>query len=80
MDEWRGFESPLGALQLGLTIPQSPGRAPEEPMSNLRKLAQHRAHQSGQAWAVVRRSHGLSVLSLRLARGAKGVEILEVVR
>lgn len=49
-------------------------------MSNLRKLAQHRAHQSGQAWAVVRRSHGLSVLSLRLARGAKGVETLEVVR
>lgn len=49
-------------------------------MSNLRRLAQHRAHHSGQPWAVVARSHGLSVLPLRLARGAANVRILEVVR
>lgn len=52
-------------------------------MSHLRKLAAHRAHTSGHAWAIVERSHGTSVLSLRLAQVAarRGtVKILEVVR
>lgn len=49
-------------------------------MSNLRKLAAHRAHHTGTPWCICRRSHGLSVLSLRLARAAVGVKILEVIR
>lgn len=52
-------------------------------MSNLINLAKHRAHQTGNAWAVVRRSHGFSVMSLRLAREAvkRGtVTILQVAR
>lgn len=49
-------------------------------MSNLRKLAAHRAHHTGMPWCICWRSHGLSVLSLRLARGARDVKILEVVR
>lgn len=52
-------------------------------MSNLIKLAQHRAHLTGEPWAVVRRSHGLSVMSLRLTREAvkRGtVTLLQVAR
>lgn len=49
-------------------------------MSNLIRLAQHRAHHTGRPWAVVRRSHGISVMSLRLAQGARNVEILAVAR
>lgn len=50
-------------------------------MFNLRRLAQARAWATGCPWAVVRRSHGLSVMSLRLASAAaRSVEILEVAR
>lgn len=49
-------------------------------MFNLRRLAQARAWATGCPWAVVRRGHGLSVMSLRLASAARSVEILEVAR
>ena len=48
-------------------------------MFTLRRLAQARAWATGYPWAVVRRGHGLSVMSLRLANVAS-VEILEVAR
>lgn len=44
-------------------------------MKALIALAQARAWESGRPWAVVRRSHGMSVCSLRLARN---VEIVAV--
>ena len=49
-------------------------------MSNLYRLAKARAWDTGRPWAVVRRGHGLSVMSLRLATASRNVEILEVAR
>lgn len=43
-------------------------------MDALRIIARHRAHQSGNPWAIVRRPHGISVLPLHLC---SNLEILE---